>query len=84
VTAVKMFTTTWCGICVHTKRYLHSKNVPFEEIDIEEHPHFGEQIERATGGYRIVPTLEIGGNLMVNPSRKEIDNALADLALTTA
>ena len=74
---VKMYTTTWCGVCVHTKRYLKIKNVPFEEIDIEEHPEIGDRIEQATGGYRIVPTLEIDGKLMVNPSRREIDEALA-------
>ena len=77
VADVKMYTTTWCGICVHTKRYLKSKNVEFEEIDIEEHPEHGDRIEEITGGYRIVPTLEIGGKLMVNPSCREIDEALA-------
>jgi len=72
-----MYTTTWCGICVHTKRYLKSKNVEFDEIDIEEHPEIGDRIEELTGGFRIVPTLEIDGKMMVNPSRKEIDEALA-------
>ena len=72
-----MYTTSWCGICVHTKRYLSSKDIPFEEIDIEEHPEHGDRIEEVTGGYRTVPTLEIDGKLMVNPSRREIDSALA-------
>jgi mycoredoxin len=71
-----MYTTTWCGICVHTKRYLLSKKVDFEEIDIEEQPEYGDRIEKETGGFRIVPTLEIDGKLMVNPSRQEIDAAL--------
>jgi mycoredoxin len=75
-----MFTTTWCGICVHTKRYLKSKNVDFEEIDIEEQPQYGDMIEELTGGYRTVPTVDIGGRLMVNPSRREIDEALAAAA----
>jgi glutaredoxin len=74
---IKMYTTPWCGFCVHTKRYLKSKNVAFVEIDIEEHPEYGEMIEELTGGYRTVPTLEIRGKLMVNPSRVEIDAALA-------
>jgi mycoredoxin len=72
-----MYTTTWCGICVHTKRYLKTKNIPYEEIDIEEHPEYGDLIEKETGGYRIVPTLDIGGKLLVNPSRSEIDAAVA-------
>lgn len=74
---VKMYTTTWCGICVSTKRYLKGKNVPFDEVDIEAHPEFGDRIERLTGGFRVVPTLEIDGRWMVNPSRREIDEALA-------
>lgn len=74
---IKMFTTTWCGICVHTKRYLQSKNVDFEEIDIEEQPEYGDLIEKATGGFRIVPSLDIDGTLLVNPSRQQIDAALA-------
>ena len=32
----------------------------------------GERIEQETG-FRTVPTLEIGGKLYVNPSRKEMD-----------
>ena len=74
---VTMYTTTWCGYCRNTKRYLDRKGVPYREIDIEEHPEYGDRIEELTGGYRIVPTLEIGGKLMVNPSRQEIDAALA-------
>ena len=74
---VTMYTTTWCGICVHTKRYLKSRNVEFDEVDIEEHPEYGEMIEKLTGGFRIVPTLDIKGKLMVNPSRREIDAALS-------
>jgi mycoredoxin len=73
---VKMYTTSWCGYCVGTKRYLQSKNVPFEEIDIEQHPEYGEKIEQATGGFRTVPTVEIDGKLMVNPSKRELDEAL--------
>ena len=73
---VKMYTTPWCGICVSTKRYLKTRNIRFEEIDIEQHPEFGDRIERETGGYRIVPTLEINGKLMVNPRRGEIDAAV--------
>jgi mycoredoxin len=70
---VKMFTTTWCGYCKGTKRYLDSKGITYEEIDIEQHPEYGEAIEQASGGFRTVPTLEVGGKLYVNPSRTEMD-----------
>jgi mycoredoxin len=70
---VKMFTTTWCGFCKGTKRYLDTKGVAYEEIDIEQFPEYGERIEKETG-FRTVPTLEVGGKLYVNPSRKEMDS----------
>jgi len=73
---VKMFTTTWCGFCKGTKRYLDSKGVAYEEIDIEQHPEYGDRIEKETG-FRTVPTLEIEGKLYVNPSRKEMDELLS-------
>ncbi|HYU21104.1 MAG TPA: glutaredoxin family protein [Chloroflexota bacterium] len=71
-----MYTTPWCGYCVSTKRYLDSKGVAYDEIDIDQHPEFGERIERATGGHRTVPTLEIDGRILVNPSRRELDEVL--------
>ena len=70
---VKMFTTTWCGYCKGTKRYLDNKGVAYEEIDIEQFPEYGERIEQETG-FRTVPTLEIEGKLYVNPSRQEMDS----------
>jgi len=70
---VKMFTTTWCGYCKGTKRYLDSKGITYEEIDIEQNPEYGEAIEQASGGFRTVPTLEVRGKLYVNPSRTEMD-----------
>jgi mycoredoxin len=70
---VKMFTTTWCGFCKGTKRYLDTKGVAYEEIDIEQFPEYGERIEKENG-FRTVPTLEVGGKLYVNPSRKEMDS----------
>jgi mycoredoxin len=73
---VKMFTTTWCAFCKNTKRYLDSKGISYEEIDIEQHPEYGEAIEKASGGFRTVPTLDIDGKLYVNPSRQEMDAVL--------
>jgi mycoredoxin len=50
--------------------------VPFEEVDVEEHPEAGEIIERHTGGFRTVPTFDIDGTLYVNPNRAELEAAV--------
>ena len=77
---VKMFTTTWCGFCKGTKRYLDSKGVAYEEIDIEQSTRSTASASRRRPAFRTVPTLEIGGKLYVNPSRKEMDSLLKRLA----
>lgn len=71
---VTMYSTVWCGHCRRLKRQLDEAGVPFVEIDIErpEHRHLGDRIEAHTGGYRTVPTLEIGGELYVNPALTEV------------
>ena len=75
--AVTIYTTRWCGYSVRTKRYLDSRGIPYAEVDVEQHPEAGERIKQATGGSRTVPTLEIGGRLLVNPRPEEIEAALA-------
>lgn len=53
----------------------------FEEIDIEQHPEFGPKIEELTGGFRVVPTLDVAGRWMVNPDRKELQAALVEAGI---
>jgi mycoredoxin len=69
-----MYSTVWCGHCRRLKRQLDDAGVPFAEVDIDraEHHHIGDRIEAHTGGYRIVPTLEIDGVLYVNPPVAEV------------
>ncbi|HZR97408.1 MAG TPA: glutaredoxin family protein [Chloroflexota bacterium] len=50
--------------------------VPYEEVDIEQHPEAGDVIERHTGGFRTVPTFDIDGKLYVNPNRAELEQAV--------
>ncbi len=76
-TTVIMYMTRWCGFCVRTKRYLDAREIPYTEVDVDDHPEFDERIMRASGGSRTLPTLEIGGALLVNPSPAAIEAALA-------
>ena len=51
------------------KRQMDEAGIPFVEVDIDEpqNRHIGDRIIAKTGGYRVVPTLEIDGELYVNP-----------------
>ncbi|HLH26368.1 MAG TPA: glutaredoxin family protein [Chloroflexota bacterium] len=62
--------------CRTAKRQLAELGVPFEEVDVEEHPEAGAIIEQHTGGFRTVPTFDIDGKIYVNPNRAELEQAV--------
>ncbi len=73
---ITLYTTQWCGYCKSLKRRLNEAGLAYREVDIEASPEFGEAIERVTGGFRTVPTAEVCGTYLVNPSLEEIVEAL--------
>ena len=76
-----MYTTTWCGFCKNLKRQLAKAGVEITEVDIERDPEAAKFVEGVNGGNQTVPTLLFAdGSTMVNPSPKEVQAHLAELA----
>ncbi len=57
---VQIYTTSWCPYCQAAKRLLKSKNIEFEEIDIEAQGISREKLAEITGG-RSVPQIVVDG-----------------------
>ncbi len=56
---VVMYATSWCGYCARARALLESKNVAFEEIDVDARPELrAEMMTRS--GRRTVPQIFIG------------------------
>jgi glutaredoxin 3 len=55
-----MYTTRWCGYCVRAKALLNGKGVPYEEIELDDDPHFRSRLRELTGGWT-VPQIVIDG-----------------------
>ena len=72
-----MYTTSWCGYCKRLGRQMREADIAFRTVDIDVETHHGDRIGAKTGGSRVVPTLEIEGELYVNPSLAEVKRALA-------
>ena len=72
-----MYTTPWCGYCRRLKRQMEEAGIDYREIDVDLEPGYDERIISATGGFRTVPTLEVGEKLLVNPTIREVEQALA-------
>ena len=58
---IKMYTTSRCGDCRAAKRFLSEKNIPYEEIDIEDVDGAAETVMQANQERRSVPTFDIDG-----------------------
>jgi glutaredoxin len=65
--AITIFTTTWCGHCRRLKRQFDEAGISYSEVDIEV----------ASGGFRTVPTVEVGERLLVNPTLDHVKEALS-------
>lgn len=57
--AVVMYTKSWCPYCHRARALLERRGVPFEEVDIEEHPERGAEMTRRSGR-RTVPQIFVG------------------------
>jgi mycoredoxin len=79
---ITMYTTRWCGHCRRLKRQLDDAgiSVALVDIDLDENARHGARIEARTGGYRVVPTVEIDGALLVNPTLEQVRAALGGLS----
>lgn len=77
-TPVTMFSTVWCGYCRRLKNQMTEAGIEFQVIDLDDEPgKYDDMIIEASGGYRTVPTVDINGELYVNPSIKDVQAALA-------
>ena len=73
---ITMYSTPWCGYCRRLKRQFDEAGIAYQEVDVDATPGFDERIIAASGGYRTVPTVEVGEQLLVNPTLKEVEAAL--------
>jgi glutaredoxin 3 len=57
---IRIYTTNWCGYCVRAKALLDARNLPYEEINLDDDPRFRQTLLELTGGWT-VPQILIDG-----------------------
>jgi glutaredoxin len=69
VQPIRMYSTSWCGDCRRSKRFLEMHQIPFEEINIEDHPDAAQIVLTLNHGRQSVPTILFpDGSVLVEPS----------------
>jgi mycoredoxin len=59
------------------RRYLERLGVPYEYVDLERDPEAVRQLRWLTGARQVIPTVYIGGELLVEPTIRELSWALS-------
>ena len=74
--SVTMYSTSWCGYCYRAKRFLAALDIPFTEIDIDMNEEAALRVEQWNHGNRTVPTFDINGTILTNPSPAQLRQVL--------
>jgi mycoredoxin len=78
---VTMYSTPWCGYCHRLKGQMDREGIPYEVVDIEQHPEAAQFVESVNNGNQTVPTLVYAdGTAQTNPSMVQVKEKLAALA----
>jgi len=64
---IKVYGADWCSDCVSTKKFLDSKGVNYEYIDITDNEEAIAFVEQINNGRRVMPTLMVDGVSYTNP-----------------
>lgn len=67
----------WCAISQMVRRYLDRAGLPYEYVDLDRHPELESRLEWVTGGRVHTPVVYVGGEILVQPSLRELEWALS-------
>ncbi len=77
-TPVVVYGTNWCAATQMVRRYLDRLGVSYEYRDMESDLAAARQVKWWTGGSLSHPTVQIGGQVLVEPSLDELDWTLSE------
>ena len=74
---VVLYGRRWCAMSQMARRHLDRLGIPFEYVDLDRHPEVESRLAWLTGGRVHSPTVSVGGDVLVQPTIRELEWALA-------
>ena len=74
---IKVYGADWCADCLIAKRFLKSKAIEFEYIDITDKEEAIIFVKQANNGRSIIPTLVVDEVIYTNPGINALMKILA-------
>lgn len=76
-TPVVVYGTNWCAATQMVRRYLDRLGIPYTYRNMESDLAAARQVRWWTGGSLSHPTVQVGGQILVEPSLDELDWTLS-------
>jgi len=67
-----VYLTSWCGDGLRTLRFLDTHDIRYQVVNIDENEEAEELVLRVNNGMRSVPTLDVDGRYITEPSSREL------------
>ncbi|MDB5349900.1 MAG: glutaredoxin-like protein [Planctomycetota bacterium] len=74
---VTVYGSQTCGDTLRVRAYLDLHQIPYEYKDVSDDPSYDDYIAALNGGKRVLPTLRIDNQTLINPSDQELESVLA-------
>jgi len=72
---VKVFSTNFCPYCKMAKEFLKEKNIPFEDVNVQENQEAARELVEKSGQMG-VPVIEIDGEIVIGFNVERIKSIL--------
>jgi mycoredoxin len=76
MTNIRVYGTDSCPMTKASLLYLDSQSIPYEYIDLEENAEAAEWVRAQNGGKERKPTIEIGRQILVEPTDAELEQSV--------
>lgn len=78
---VEVYGTNWCADTQKVRRFLDRIGVPYVYHNMEKEQSAASQVQWWTGGSLSHPTIQVGGQILVEPSLNELNWTLSRLGV---
>ena len=77
---VTVYGSRTCPDTTRATGYLDRESIPYEFKDVDDSPEYNDYIAGLNGGKRVMPTIRIDNETLINPSEAELGRAVTDAA----
>ncbi len=77
---VTVYGSMTCPDTTRATRYLDDHQIPYEFKDVDETPEYNDYIAGLNGGKRVMPTIRVDNETLINPPDDQLGQAIASAA----